>query len=708
MMPAAAQMMMPMFPMFPMMPPMGLPPGYQLPPQLRPSQPAPQARTRRPLQKGAWTEVFEDDNDATSASWFYNRLTRVSQWEKPDELKTVDEFAELVPIGTSAWQQILYPGRPVYFFNRASGTSHWELPAELVPVLLEQERLRVLDVERREALAAVERERLEQEIASKFTADAVVPERDASALGSAFGNHNGPGNGDADDDDNDDDDDDDDDDDGDDDDDDSDDDDPLLKSMLNFKAMLREHNVPPFAAWDSELPKFAGDPRFIAIKRPEFRRRLFDDFVKTRADEVREESAAKKRAAVERINALMQSSALNITARTAFDDCCKAVEAMCASDADLREAWALLSKAARESAFRAVSEPLREARRAEKQLLKDKFVALLDEHAADCTPQTKWDDIKARLRDDPRYANGELRSDEREELFRSFVASLAKASDDAPARSSTADALRRVEENRLKLQREREREIEAARRAHRSVDAEESFMTLLQERDTLLRPADDAELAHDPRFAAVMPQRREFLRHEHRSRLTQAAFAAVERAARERLDVREPGLVNVFSPDVDGGEWSRSGRDWRAFHSELPTLLTQQVPRALLLEAFDAAYDGKTRDVHAAFDKLLAEHAQPLAGTMAPPHGDRRDEKVQYDGMLRILRTDKRWRAALPLVSDSELEQRVVAKILALQLEKQRADELLVEKRPTRENVRDVQAPVKEIKAAHLKVKKQF
>ena len=59
--------------------------------------------------------------------------------------------------------------------------------------------------------------------------------------------------------------------------------------------MLREHNVPPFASWDAELPKFSGDIRFKAISKPQFRRRLFDDFVKHRAEELLAEKASKKK-----------------------------------------------------------------------------------------------------------------------------------------------------------------------------------------------------------------------------------------------------------------------------------------------------------------------------------------------------------------------------------------------------------------------------
>jgi hypothetical protein len=702
-------------PVLPMLPPASLlPPGFQPAAHVtanmlamsmhqmhhqphQPHQPSssssfssfvPLPERRKPIQKGAWTEVFDDD-DATVV-WYYNRLTRLSQWEKPDELKSIDDFAELVPIGDSTWLQVLYPGRPVYFYDSAVNRSFWQLPQHLVPVLIAQEerRLQLLDEQAQAAQLAQEQE--DQNIAAMFTADATVPEFDRNALGgTAFGDADSQHDESTDDssdvssDDDD------------DDDDDDDEDDPLMKSMLNFKAMLREHNLAAFASWDAELPKFANDPRFLAIKRPEFRRRLFDEFVKMRADEIRDEKANAKRGAIDRINELMRSSELGITARTAFEDCCKSIDALCERDAALRDAWALLGKSARETAFRAVSDPLREARRLEKQKLKDAFLELLGEHAAAITPAAKLDDIKSHIRDDPRYANGVLRSDEREELFREYVKSRATANT-VDRTASTADALRRVEQQRAETQARRERELEAARRAHRSGDAEENFLALLQERDSLLRPATDATLAHDPRFGVVPAERRAQLWHEHRQRVSRAAFESVEGATRERLEVRENGLAGVFATvgATAQGEWVLNGRDWSVLAGEvLNNAALQQIPRDIARAAIEAAYEATATHVRESFDRLLQDNAQPLAVTMLPPF-IKPEDKVQFEGMMRILRKDKRWGAALVFESDAALQERAVTKIRTLQHDKQQYDELHAEKRPTRENVRDVQAPV--------------
>ena len=61
---------------------------------------------------------------------------------------------------------------------------------------------------------------------------------------------------------------------------------------------------------------------------------------------------------------------------------------------------------------------MREARKMEKQRLQDDFIDLLYDH--DVSIDSSWSKLKKSLRDEPRYANGKLRSEEREKVIYLF------------------------------------------------------------------------------------------------------------------------------------------------------------------------------------------------------------------------------------------------------------------------------------------------
>ena len=114
-----------------------------------------------------------------------------------------------------------------------------------------------------------------------------------------------------------------------DDDDDDDDDDPLMRSMKQFQSMLREHDVPPFASWDEWASKLQHDERFHAVCREAFRRRMFDEYVRRRVDEMRDQQAQQKARAVAVLDQWMCGKLVGISARTAYADACKRIEKLC-------------------------------------------------------------------------------------------------------------------------------------------------------------------------------------------------------------------------------------------------------------------------------------------------------------------------------------------------------------------------------------------
>ncbi|KAJ1964458.1 U1 snRNP protein [Dipsacomyces acuminosporus] len=69
--------------------------------------------------KTAWIEYTSPDGRA----YYFNRDTRVTTWEKPDELKSPEERA-------SVWKEYAKDGRP-YWYNTVTKQSTWTKPTEL-------------------------------------------------------------------------------------------------------------------------------------------------------------------------------------------------------------------------------------------------------------------------------------------------------------------------------------------------------------------------------------------------------------------------------------------------------------------------------------------------------------------------------------------------------------------------------------------------
>ncbi|KAG0475009.1 hypothetical protein HPP92_014695, partial [Vanilla planifolia] len=68
--------------------------------------------------------------------------------------------------------------------------------------------------------------------------------------------------------------------------------------ITQFKDMLKERGVAPFSKWEKELPKIVFDPRFKAVPSYSARRAIFEQYVRTRAEEERKEKKAAQKAAI--------------------------------------------------------------------------------------------------------------------------------------------------------------------------------------------------------------------------------------------------------------------------------------------------------------------------------------------------------------------------------------------------------------------------
>ncbi|MEE6479523.1 hypothetical protein FKM82_012273 [Ascaphus truei] len=192
---------------------------------------------------------------------------------------------------------------------------------------------------------------------------------------------------------------------------------PLDARMKQFKDMLLERGVSAFSTWEKELHKIVFDPRYLLLN-PKERKQVFDQYVKTRAEEERREKKNKIMQAKEEFKKMMEEAKIN--SRATFSE----FAAKHAKDARFK---AIEKMKDRESLF---SEFMIAARKKEKEDSKSKgekvridFFDLLSSHHLE--GQSRWSKVKDKIESDPRYKAVES-SSTREELFKQYIEKLAK------------------------------------------------------------------------------------------------------------------------------------------------------------------------------------------------------------------------------------------------------------------------------------------
>lgn len=85
---------------------------------------------------------------------------------------------------------------------------------------------------------------------------------------------------------------------------------PLEARMKQFKDMLLERGVSAFSTWEKELHKIVFDPRYLLLN-PKERKQVFDQYVKTRAEEERKEKKNKIMQAKEDFKKMMEEAKIN-------------------------------------------------------------------------------------------------------------------------------------------------------------------------------------------------------------------------------------------------------------------------------------------------------------------------------------------------------------------------------------------------------------
>lgn len=288
---------------------------------------------------------------------------------------------------------------------------------------------------------------------------------------------------------------------------------PLEARMTQFKDMLLERGVSAFSTWDKELHKIVFDPRYLLLN-PKERKQVFDQYVKTRAEEERKEKKNKLMQAKDEFRKMMEDSKLS--ARTTFsefaskhgrDSRFKAIDKMKDREAIFVEFITAMKKREKEDS------------KTKGEKVKQDFFDLLSEHHIEGSQ--RWSKVKDKLETDPRYKYVES-SALREELFKQYMEKQAKNVDIDKEREMERQArieasLREREREVQKARSEQTKEIDREREQHKKEEAIQNFKALMSD---MVRSSD-----------ATWSDTRRNLRKDHRWETA----SLLEREEKEKL-----------------------------------------------------------------------------------------------------------------------------------------------------------------------------
>ncbi|XP_034539199.1 transcription elongation regulator 1 isoform X6 [Notolabrus celidotus] len=288
---------------------------------------------------------------------------------------------------------------------------------------------------------------------------------------------------------------------------------PLEARMTQFREMLLERGVSAFSTWDKELHKIVFDPRYLLLN-PKERKQVFDQYVKTRAEEERKEKKNKLMQAKDEFRRMMEDA--KFTARTTFSEFAvkhgrdprfKTIEKMKDREAIFVEFITAMRKREKEDS----------KSRGEK--VKQDFFDLVSEQHIEGSQ--RWSKVKERLETDPRYKAVDS-SALREELFKQFMEKQAKNIDIDKERELERQArieasLREREREVQKARSEQTKEIDREREQHKREEAIQHFKALMSD---MVRSSD-----------ATWSDTRRNLRKDHRWE----SASLLEREEKEKL-----------------------------------------------------------------------------------------------------------------------------------------------------------------------------
>uniref|UniRef100_A0A3B3QSQ0 Transcription elongation regulator 1 n=1 Tax=Paramormyrops kingsleyae TaxID=1676925 RepID=A0A3B3QSQ0_9TELE len=288
---------------------------------------------------------------------------------------------------------------------------------------------------------------------------------------------------------------------------------PMETRVKQFRDMLLERGVSAFSTWEKELHKIVFDPRYLLLNTKE-RKQVFDQYVKTRAEEERKEKKNKLMQAKEEFRKLMEEAKLGtrttfseFAAKHAKDARFKAIEKMKDREAIFTEFMIALRKKEKEDS-KSRGEKVRD------------FFELLSDHHID--GQQRWSKVKDKVESDQRYKTVES-SAMREELYKQFVEKLAKyhgpgrREKDLERQARIEASLREREREVQKARFEQSKEIDREREQHKREEAIQNFKALMSD---MVRTSD-----------ATWSETRRNLRKDHRWE----SASLLERDEKEKL-----------------------------------------------------------------------------------------------------------------------------------------------------------------------------
>lgn len=222
----------------------------------------------------------------------------------------------------------------------------------------------------------------------------------------------------------------------------------LDERMSEFRDMLLERSVSAFSTWEKELPKIVFDPRYLLLTQKE-RKQCFEKFVRTRADEERQERKNKLKAKKDDFKALVEEARATGKSTTfsefamkyGKDERFKGIEKMKERESLFTEFVTELKKKEKENI------------KVKQDKIRNDFMTLLGEQKFDSKAQ--WRKVRSKIEKDPRFKAVENTS-QREEWFKEHLEQLNKR--------ENAD-LEKEKEKQERIEaslREREREVRAS------------------------------------------------------------------------------------------------------------------------------------------------------------------------------------------------------------------------------------------------------